>query len=59
MNVYSLGYIQTHVARWRLHHGPLHIVYPYARVYTRMVVLDRELRTFIHVKRAKRFDPVG
>ena len=22
MNVYSLGYIQTHVARWRLHHGP-------------------------------------
>ena len=23
------------------------------------IVLDRELRTFIHVKRAKRFDPVG
>ena len=38
MNVYSLGYIQTHVARWRLHYGPPHIVYPYARVYTRMVV---------------------
>ena len=23
------------------------------------LLLDRELRTFIHVKRAKRFDPVG
>ena len=29
------------------------------KCFTNKVVIDRELRTFIHVKRAKRFDPVG
>ena len=43
--------------------GNLHAVSPVSNSICpqrfEMQVIDRELRTFIHVKRAKRFDPVG